>query len=126
MLRYRPENVAKLYATVEAFAKTLGSVEFVTRERYVLLRTTRIFADLVIMASAVRIAIHLHRKVEHPLFFKVVSSDRKTVTHVAKLETEMQFGDIKGFIKEAYEASLIDSPKPAAEKRQAPARRKSR
>jgi hypothetical protein len=36
---------------------------------------------LVIMSDAVRVAIHLERKVNDPLFIKVVE-DRKKVTHV--------------------------------------------
>jgi Domain of unknown function (DUF5655) len=64
VLRNRPPEVVELYAALETFAKSLGPVEFVTRERYVLLRSNRIFADLIIMSDALRIAIHLSRKVE--------------------------------------------------------------
>lgn len=41
-----------VYAALETFVKSLGPVEFVTRERYVLLRTDRIFADLVFLREA--------------------------------------------------------------------------
>jgi len=95
----------KLYTCVESFARSLGPIEIVTRDRYVLLRTTRIFADLVIMTDAVRIAVHLKRKVDDPLFFKV-GGDRKSVTHVARLKTADEFEAIKPFLKEAYECSL--------------------
>jgi len=71
----------------------------------VLLRTMRIFADLVIMTDAVRIAVHLTRKVDAPIFFKVVS-DGTSVTHVAKLKTADEFDAIKPFLEEAYESSL--------------------
>ncbi|HEY5374646.1 MAG TPA: DUF5655 domain-containing protein [Polyangiaceae bacterium] len=105
MLRNRPDSVVLLYQLVEAFAQSLGSIEIVARERYVLLRSVRIFADLVLMVSAVRIAVHLKRKVNDPIFFKV-ATDSRHVTHVAKLHTEKDFRAIRPYLKEAYEASL--------------------
>jgi hypothetical protein len=80
-------------------------VEFVTRERYVLLRSNRIFADLVIMSGALRLAIHLSREVKNPLFIKI-ASDRKQVTHVAKLHSMDEFETMKPFLREAYEYSI--------------------
>jgi predicted transport protein len=105
VLRNRPESLVRLYATVEAYAKSLGAIELVTRERYVLFRTLRIFADLVVMSDALRLAIHLGRKVEHPIFFKI-ASDRGKVTHVAKLVTAEDFAAVKPLLEEAYEYSL--------------------
>jgi hypothetical protein len=105
VLRNRPAAVVQLYAAIESFAKSLGPVEIVARERYVLLRSTRIFADLVIMPDAVRTAIHLRRKLDDPLFFKVVS-DGKKVTHVAKLRTNADFESVRAYLQEAYELSL--------------------
>lgn len=64
VFRDRPDSVVALHGSVESFVKSLGSVETVARERYVLFRSVRIFADLVIMADAVRIAVHLGRRVE--------------------------------------------------------------
>jgi predicted transport protein len=87
------------------FASSLGSVEFVTRERYVLLRSRRIFADVVVMTDALRLAIHLSRKVEHGLFIKV-AADRKHVTHVAKLHDMEELDAMKPFLREAYEYSV--------------------
>jgi hypothetical protein len=111
VLRNRPEAIVRLYTTVEKFAKSLGPIEIVTRERYVLLRSVRIFADLVIMTDAVRIALHLRRKLNDPIFFKVGTSDKsKNVTHVAKLQTEQDFNTIKPYLKEAYEVSLELEP----------------
>lgn len=86
VLRNRPGGLVALYDSVESFAKSLGSIEIVARKRYVLLRTVRIFADLVIMTDAVRIAIHLGRRIDDPIFFKV-GSDETKVSHVAKLRT---------------------------------------
>jgi predicted transport protein len=105
VLRNRPTEVVELYAALETFAKSLGPVEFVTRERYVLLRSNRIFADLIIMSDALRIAIHLSRKVENKLFVKV-GSDRRQVTHVAKLHDMEELEAMKPFLREAYEYSI--------------------
>jgi hypothetical protein len=111
VLRNRPDFVVRLYASVEAFARALGPIEIVARERYVLLRSARIFADLVIMTDAVRIAVHLERKRADSIFFKVASSER-AVTHVAKLQTEQDFSAVKPYLKEAYELSLQPAKKP--------------
>jgi hypothetical protein len=105
VVRNRPPTIVRLFRVIEAFAQSLGPIEIVARERYVLLRSLRIFADLVIMTDAVRIAIHLRRRVEHPLFFKVVS-DAKKVTHVAKLRIESDFQELEPYLKEAYDDSL--------------------
>jgi hypothetical protein len=105
VLRNRPESVVHTYAAIEAFVKSLGEIEIVARDRYVLFRSVRIFADLNIMADAVRAAIHLERKVEDPRFIKVVE-DRKKVTHVVKLQSESDVDAVKAYLKEAYEVSL--------------------
>lgn len=105
VLRNRPPHIVDLYAALERFVKSLGAVEFVARERYVLLRSNRIFADLVVMSNALRIAIHLPRKVEHPLFVKI-ASDRKQVTHVAKIDNVEGLEVMKPLLREAYEYSI--------------------
>jgi len=105
VLRNRPSELVDLYDALETFAKSLGPVEVVTRERYVLLRSNRIFADLVVMSDALLIAIHLSRKVDHRLFIKI-GSDRKHVTHVAKLHTMEDFNAMKPFLRDAYEYSI--------------------
>jgi hypothetical protein len=105
VIRNRPQAIVELYASIESFAKSLGPIELVTRDRYVLLRSVRIFADLVIMADAVRMAVHLGRRVDAPIFFKV-GNDRRHVTHVAKLKTKQEFEQVKPFLKEAYRFSM--------------------
>jgi predicted transport protein len=77
----------------------------VTRERYVLFRSDRIFADLVMMSDALRLAIHLPRRREHPLFFKV-AADRRHVSHVAKLRRSEELEAMEPFLREAYAFSL--------------------
>jgi len=105
VLRNRPATLVALFRQIESFARSLGPIEIVARNRYVLLRTTRIFADMVIMSDAVRIALHLARRVDHPIFFKV-GSDRKRVTHVAKLRSSDDLGVIAPLLREAYNLSL--------------------
>jgi hypothetical protein len=104
VLRGRSQEIVDLYAALERVARSLGPVEFVTRERYVLLRTVRIFADAVIMADAIRLAVHLGREVRHRLFFKIVA-DRSHVTHVAKLRSIADLDEVAPFLREAREHS---------------------
>ena len=105
VLRSRPDSLVSLYSSLESFAKTLGPIEFVTRDRYVLLRSRRIFADLVIMPDALRVEVHLGRRMEDPIFFKIVS-DRKSVAHVTKLRDEESLSTLKPYLREAYEFSI--------------------
>lgn len=105
VLRNRPDSLVSVYELVEAHALSLGAVEVVARERYVLLRSVRIFADLVMMSDAVRIAVHLARQVDEPIFFKVVS-DKYKVTHVAKLRTRADFEVVRPYLSEAYQVSV--------------------
>jgi predicted transport protein len=106
VLRNRPPEIVKLYGALERFARSLGPVELVTRERYVLFRSNRIFADAVIMSGAIRLAIHLPRKAEHKLFMKIVS-DRRHVTHIAKLLAMEELESLKPFLRGAYEYSIF-------------------
>lgn len=105
VLRGRPESVVRTYAALAQLVKALGPVELFARERYVLMRSARIFADVVIMADAVRIAIHVDRSLHDPIFFKVVS-DGKKVTHVAKLHAPAQVEALEPYLREAYAFSL--------------------
>ena len=105
VLRNRPAALVSLYASIEAFAKSFGQVELVTRDRYVLMRSTRIFADLVVTSDALRVAIHLPRTVSHPLFTKV-AADRRHVTHVAMIRSAEVFETLKPFLRDAYEFSI--------------------
>ncbi len=105
VLRNRPPTVVRLYAALEELASSLGPVEFVTRDRYVLLRGHRIFADAVIMSDALRLAIHLPRKARHKLFIKV-AWDRRHVSHVAKVRALDELESLKPLRREAYEHSV--------------------
>jgi hypothetical protein len=59
VLRNRPESVVRTYTALEAFAKSLGRIEIVARERYVLLRSIRIFADLARVGGTRGCAVYL-------------------------------------------------------------------
>ena len=107
VLRNRPESIVELYSSLESFVKTLGPIELVTRERYVLFRSKRIFADLVVMKDALRVAIHLNRRVKDQIFFKI-GADRKHVTHVAKLRDEKDLSLVKSYLQEAYALSISE------------------
>jgi hypothetical protein len=108
VLKKRPPEIVQLFEALERFAKSLGAVEFVARERYVLLRTQRIFTDLVIMSDALRVAIHLPRKAANPLFVKVAAAPRH-VTHVAMLRRPEELETLKPFLREAYQYSRRES-----------------
>lgn len=112
VLRNRPESLVLLYTAFEDFAKSLGQVEVVTRERYVLFRSSKIFTDLVVMKDALRVAIHLGRRIERPIYFKI-GTDRNHITHVAKIATHAQFSALKPHLREAYEFSLSRDSKQA-------------
>ncbi len=102
LLKGKPEPLVKLYLALEKTLKAWGGVEIVARGRYALFRTTRIFADLVFMRGALRLAILLHREVKDPLFFKLQRMSAHRVGHVAKLSSPAELRAVKSYLKEAY------------------------
>lgn len=106
VLRNRPAALVQVYELIEAYAKTLGPIEIVTRQRYALFRSVRIFADLTVMTSCVRLVIHLRRRVAAPAFSKIVTGEKMAVSHVAKLTTPNEWEAVKGYFEEAYRVSL--------------------
>lgn len=105
VLRNRPAELVGLYSSIEAFVKSLGEIELVTRDRYVLMRSKKIFADLVVMSNALRLAIHLPNEVKNPLFIRVVA-DRRHVTHVVKIQSQEEFNAVRPLLRDAYEFSI--------------------
>ena len=105
MLEGKPRFLVKLYLELEMSLKTFGDVELVARDRYALFRTTRIFADLVFMSDALRLAIRLDREVVDSLFFKVQRGSDRRVAHVAKLRSVAQVHFVKPYLEEAYRFS---------------------
>ncbi len=102
LLRGKPEPLVKLYLAMEKTLKAFGGVEIVARGRYALFRTTRIFADLVFMSDALRLAILLDRVVKAPFFFKIGRMSAHRVGHVAKIRTPAELRAVKPYLKEAY------------------------
>jgi hypothetical protein len=98
----RPAALVALYRAFERDVTGWGGVEVVARNRYALFRTTRIFTDLVVMTEALRIAIHLPRRVDNPMFFKVGASGRK-VSHVTLVTTDAQLRKALRYVREAYD-----------------------
>ncbi|MCD0258000.1 hypothetical protein JWH06_07340 [Xanthomonas melonis] len=104
-LRNRPTTLVDLYKALESIANSLGPIEFVSRQRYILLRSRRVFADVVVMSDALRLAIHLDRIVTHPLIIKTVAEGRQ-VTVVTKLRTREDLKAVQPLLREAYERSI--------------------
>jgi hypothetical protein len=109
LLRNKPAALVALYAVLEKTLSSYPGVEIVTKDRYALFRTTRIFADLVFMRDALRLAIHLKREISHSLFFKVVRGDSGRVAHVAKLHDAAELRAIEAYVKEAYDVARDES-----------------
>lgn len=105
VLRGRSPELVATYRALEKVVKSLGKVEIVARDRYVLFRSAKIFADVVIMAGAVRLAIHLGRRVDDARFIKIVA-DRRHATHVVKLEHAEQVASLTPYMREAYDFSV--------------------
>jgi len=106
VLRNRPAELVQIYELIEAYAKTLGPVEIVTRQRYALFRSVRIFADLTVMTGCVRLVIHLRRQVADPAFSKIVAGDKMAASHVVKLTTPEEWEAVRSYFEEAYRVSL--------------------
>jgi len=105
-LRNRPENLIQLYEKMEKAVLDLRGVEIVYRDRYALFRTSRIFADLVMMKDTLRLAIHLKRVVKEPLFFKVVKDARGHVSHVVKIRIKQELQTVLPYLAEAHQVSI--------------------
>lgn len=106
VLRNRSAVLVHIYELIEAHAKTLGPIEIVTRQRYALFRSVRIFADLTVMTRCVRLVIHLHRRVADPAFSKIVPGEKTAVSHVAKLTTPDEWQAVKSYFEEAHRVLL--------------------
>lgn len=102
MLKGKPEPLVKLYQTMEKDMKAWGGVEIVSKKRYALFRTTRVFADLVFMKDALRLAILLDREVKDPLFFKIQRLSAHRIGHVAKVRSPAELRAVQRYLKEAY------------------------
>ena len=109
LLKGRPPAVADLYRTLETTVRSFGEVEVVTRDRYALFRTTRIFADLTVTRDAVRVVVHLGRKVSAACFMKIGSSGNR-FSHVALVRTAEDLRPVLPFLREAFDMSVSEKP----------------
>lgn len=109
LLKGKPERLVKLYREMEKALRGWGGVEIVARRRYALFRTTRVFADLVFMRDALRLAVLLDRTVkDEPLFFKIGRMSTHRVAHVAKIRTASEWRTVKPYLKEAHRFAQSD------------------
>jgi hypothetical protein len=78
--------------------RSFGEVEVVTRDRYALFRTTRIFPDLTVR-DALRVVVHLGRKVSAAYFIKTGPSGNR-VSHVMLVRTAEDLRTMMPFLGE--------------------------
>jgi predicted transport protein len=107
MLKSRPPALIDLYRKLEATVRSFGDVEVVTRDRYALFRTTRIFADLTVTRDALRVVVHLGRKVSAPYFIKIGPSGTR-VSHVALVRTLEELRTVMPFVREAFNLAVSE------------------
>ena len=107
LLQNKSPEIVALYRALEKVVATLPGVEIVTKDRYALFRTTRIFADVVFMKDCLRLAIHLGRAVTDPAFLKVARGDRH-VSHVVMLRRDADVRAMAPYLAEAHGFSLRD------------------
>jgi uncharacterized protein DUF5655 len=107
LLEGRPRALADLYRKLESTVRRFGNVEVVTRDRYALFRTTRIFADLTVMRDALRVVIHLGRKAGAPQFVKIGPVNRR-ISHVALVRTAQDLRAIIPFLREAFDLATSE------------------
>jgi uncharacterized protein DUF5655 len=108
LLKDRPPALAELYRRLETATRGFGDVEVVTRDRYALFRTTRIFADLTVMRDALRVVVHLGRQVRAPYFIKVGASGKR-VSHVALVRTAGDLRTVMPFLREAFDLAVSEA-----------------
>ncbi len=106
-LKGRPPALAALYGTLEAGVRRFGQVEVLTRDRYALFRTTRIFADLTVTRDALRVVVHLGRKVSARYFVKSGPSGKR-VSHVTLVRTPEELRVVMPFLKKAFELAVSE------------------
>ena len=109
MLRGKSPGLVKLYRSMEKTLKANREVEIVMRGRYALFRTTRIFADLVFMKDALRLAILLSREVDDPIFFKKGRMSSKRFAVVTLIRDTSQLRAAMPYLKEALQTALAEN-----------------
>ncbi|MGB8908562.1 MAG: DUF5655 domain-containing protein [Candidatus Cybelea sp.] len=107
ILRDRSPELVDLYRQLETSVRRFGDIEVVTRDRYALFRTTRIFADLTVMRDALRVVIHLHRAVRASCFVKIGRSGKR-VSHVALVRTAAELRAVTPFLRQAFDLATSE------------------
>lgn len=107
LLKGRPSALTDLYRKLESTVKRFGDVEVVTRDRCALFRRTRIFADLTVTREALRVVVHLGRKVSAPYFIKIGPSGKR-VSHVALVRTAGDLRTVMPFLREAFDLAVSE------------------
>ena len=102
LFKDRPKSLAELYHKLESTICGFGEVEVVTRDRYALFRTTRIFADLTVTRDALRVVVHLSHHVNDPHFVKAGPSGKR-ISHVAFVATQRDLRAVLPYLREAYD-----------------------
>ena len=102
MLAGKPPQLVALYEALERTVRGYGAIEIVHKDRYALLRTTRIFADVVFMKDALRLALQLDRAFDDPIFFKTVQDPRGRVQQVAKLRDAGDLAIVEPYLRAAW------------------------
>ena len=109
LLEGRPPALADLYRKLETAIRRFGRVEVVTRDRYALFRTTRIFADLTVRRDALRVVVHLGRKVRASYFIKAGPVGNR-VSHVVLVRTAEDLRAVMPFLREAFDLAVSEEP----------------
>jgi hypothetical protein len=107
VLQGRPPALTGLYRKLETAVRSFGEVEVVAGDRYVLFRTTRIFADLTVMRDALRVVVHLGRRVSEPYFIKI-GPNGKRVSHVVLVRTAEELRTVVPFLREAFDLAVSE------------------
>jgi predicted transport protein len=107
LLKGRPPALADLYRKLETTVRGFGKVEVVTRDRYALFRTTRIFADLTVVRDALRVVVHLGRKASAPCLIKIGPSGNR-VSHVGLVRTAADLRAVMPFLREAFDLAVSE------------------
>ena len=120
MVAGRPDALVQLYVTLEDRVRAWDGVEIVYARRTALFRTTRIFADLVFMTDALRLALLLDHEAKDPIFVDSGRMSTNRVAHVTKIRTAAQLRVAMPYLREAHGFALRD----AGAKKTAAARRR--
>ena len=113
LLKGRPPALTDLYRKLESTVRRFGDVEVVTHDRYALFRTTRIFADLTVTRDALRVVVHLGRKVSAPYFIKTGPSGNR-VSHVVLVRNAAELRTVMPFLREAFDLAVSEKAQPRA------------